>query len=377
MAETVFGENYIKSTLKEFCENTNLCGFEAYIVTKETPKLRRMSLDEQINENGDNFRTVLKNLFIDIIKEHYLCAEAQYTDGHQLADNQNKYLYFEQGESFHPFKYLNDTEEIAEFEEEFEKIKKNLDDYTNFLKSVIDVINLSNSRQTPKSVNLFTTNYDLYIEKAVDELTGTNRFVFNDGANGYFKRVLESSNYNRVVSYKGLNDNYISEIPSISLIKPHGSMNWAEENGAIVIKNEVVENPKIVKPTGLEEKDTYLDNHYYEMLRVFQLELDKPQSVLFIIGFSFQDKHIGKMVKRALQNPEILIVNFGHKNSDKNTCLKNLGIDINKVPKNLRIYTPKDFNKEHLSDGLKFELPNLTDIINGASKEDMEYDQSN
>ena len=261
--------------------------------------------------------------------------------------------------------------------EEFEKIKKNLDDYTNFLKSVIDVINLSNSRQTPKSVNLFTTNYDLYIEKAVDELTGTNRFVFNDGANGYFKRVLESSNYNRVVSYKGLNDNYISEIPSISLIKPHGSMNWAEENGAIVIKNEVVENPKIVKPTGLEEKDTYRDNHYYEMLRVFQLELEKPQSVLFIIVFSFQDKHIGKMVKRALQNPEILIVNFGHKNSDKNTCLKNLGIDINKVPKNLRIYTPKDFNKEHLSDGLKFELPNLTDIINGASKEDMEYDQSN
>ena len=109
MAETVFGENYIKSTFKEFCENTNLCGFEAYIVTKESPKLRRMSLDEQINENGDNFRTVLKNLFIDIIKEHYLCAEAQYTDGHQLADNQNKYLYFEQGESFHPFKYLNDT----------------------------------------------------------------------------------------------------------------------------------------------------------------------------------------------------------------------------------------------------------------------------
>lgn len=118
MAETVFGENYIKSTFKEFCENTNLCGFEAYIVTKESPKLRRMSLDEQINENGDNFRTVLKNLFIDIIKEHYLCVEAQYTDGHQLADNQNKYLYFEQGESFYPFKYLNDTEEIAEFEED-------------------------------------------------------------------------------------------------------------------------------------------------------------------------------------------------------------------------------------------------------------------
>ena len=148
---------------------------------------------------------------------------------------------------------------------------------------MIDVINLSNSRQTPKSVNLFTTNYDLYIEKAVDELTGIRRFVFNDGANGYFHRLLESSNYNRVVSYKGLNDNYISEIPSISLIKPHGSVNWSEQDGAIIIGNEVSDSPQIVKPTGIEERDTFLDNHYFEMLRIFQLELDKPQSILFVL----------------------------------------------------------------------------------------------
>ncbi|MBJ7627996.1 SIR2 family protein [Weissella confusa] len=265
-----------------------------------------------------------------------------------------------------------------------ESIRENLDDYIQFLKSVIDVINLSNSRQTPKSVNLFTTNYDLYIAKAVDELIGTRRFVFNDGANGYFKRVLESSNYNRVVSYKGLNDNYISEIPSVSLIKPHGSMNWFEMNETIIIGSEVAETPKIVKPTGVEEKDTYLDNHYYEMLRVFQLELDKPQSVLFIIGFSFQDQHIGKMVKRALQNPEILIIAFGYLDGDEQAYLSNLNIEVNKVPKNLRIYTPKDFADNHLSKHentsgevyQSFELPNLTDIINGASEEDLKDDKS-
>lgn len=263
-------------------------------------------------------------------------------------------------------------------------IKENLEDYTRFLKSVIDVINLSNSRQTPKSVNLFTTNYDLYIEKAVDELFGTSRFVFNDGANGYFKRVLESSNYNRVVSYKGLNDNYISEIPSISLIKPHGSMNWTDDNGGIVIENEVSKTPIIVKPTGKEESITYLDNHYYEMLRVFQLELDKSQSVLFIIGFSFQDMHIGKMIKRALQNPELLVVVFGYSDDDEETYISNLGIDINKIPKNLRIYTPKNFNENHLSKHenesgdayYRFELPNLTDIINEASEEDLKDDKS-
>ena len=32
MKGTVFNEEYIKSTLKEFCENIDLCGFEAYIV---------------------------------------------------------------------------------------------------------------------------------------------------------------------------------------------------------------------------------------------------------------------------------------------------------------------------------------------------------
>ena len=275
-------------------------------------------------------------------------------------------------------KILSDTYEFSEGE----VIKDNLDDYIRFLKSVIDVINLSNSRQTPKSVNLFTTNYDLYIEKAVDELIGTSRFVFNDGANGYFKRVLESSNYNRVVSYKGLNDNYISEIPSISLIKPHGSMNWSKENGTIIIGNEVAEIPNIVKPTGIEEKDTYLDNHYYEMLRVFQLELDKPQSVLYIIGFSFQDKHIGKMVKRALQNPEILVVAFGYSDGDKDVFLSNL--DMEMMPRNFRIYTPKYFNKNHLTHNVdnegnerwNFELPNLTNIINGASEEDLKNDKS-
>lgn len=263
-----------------------------------------------------------------------------------------------------------------------ENIRANLNDYTHFLKSVIDVINLSNSRQTPKSVNLFTTNYDLYIEKAVDELIGTSRFVFNDGSNGYFKRVLESSNYNRVVSYKGLNDNYISEIPSISLIKPHGSMNWSEQNGIITIGNEVAKTPKIVKPTGIEEKDTYLDNHYYEMLRVFQLELDKPQSVLFTIGFSFQDKHIGKMVKRALQNPELFVIAFGYSDEDKRTYLSNLGIEM--MPRNLKIYTPNDFDKFRLTnhkdedenEWSSFELQNLTAIINGASEEDLRDDKS-
>jgi hypothetical protein len=218
-------------------------------------------------------------------------------------------------------KVLNDT---YEFDED-SKVKENLDCYYSFVKSIIDVLNISNSRQTPKTANIFTTNYDLFIEKAVDELLLNSRFVFNDGANGYFKRELDSSNYNQVVSYKGLNDNYISEIPSITLIKPHGSVNWQEDQERIYICDSIVKSPVIVKPTGLEGQDTFLNNHFHEMLRVFQLELDKPQTVLFVIGFSFQDKHIGRMIVRALKNPELMIYVFAYSDSDKQNYMNNLG----------------------------------------------------
>ncbi len=106
-----------------------------------------------------------------------------------------------------------------------EKIKKVADQYDKFIETIIDLLYLSNSRQTTKNINIFTTNYDLFIEKSVDRLMKVNKFIFNDGTNGYFERVLNSSNYNKTVAYRGLNDNYLNELPSISLIKPHGSMN--------------------------------------------------------------------------------------------------------------------------------------------------------
>lgn len=201
-----------------------------------------------------------------------------------------------------------------------------------------------------------------------------NKFIFNDGANGYFDRKLDSSNYNKTVAYRGLNDNYLNELPSISLIKPHGSMNWEKrQDNSIMIKQEVVDKPVIVKPTGLEGQETFLNNHFHEMLRVFQLELDKPQSVLFVIGFSFQDKHIAKMITRALQNPELIIYVFGYSDDDRKRILDNLSLD-NEL-RNLKIITPKDIEEKTLktsneSNGeewFSFTIANLTALLSSIS----------
>lgn len=238
--------------------------------------------------------------------------------------------------------------------------------YQYFLESVINVLNSSNSRQTPRSANIFTTNYDLFLETAADESLKNQRFIFNDGASGYFTRTLDGSNYNKTVSYKGLNDNYINEIPSISLIKPHGSVNWNKtSDDEIVIENKVANPSFVVPPTGHEEQDTFLDNHFHEMLRIFQLELDKPQSVLFVVGFSFQDKHIAKMVKRALQNPELMVYVICFSNQDKNYISTNLSSP--KIP-NLKFITPgnllENAGNHHLT------LSDLTKIFQSETLED-------
>lgn len=224
-----------------------------------------------------------------------------------------------------------------------DKIKSVSSSYTSFLREVINLMNRMNSRQNPRNINIFTTNYDLFIEHALDTLSQSETFVINDGARGYFKRVLDSSNFNRTVSYRGPSNNFVDEIPSISLIKPHGSVNWERTaNEEIEIKPFVVRRHVVVSPDGHESRETFEENYFHDMLRVFQTELDKPQSVLFVIGFSFQDKHIAKMMRRALRNKELNVYIFCYSNDTEDTIRKNLECGTSDT-KNLKFIRPQDF----------------------------------
>ena len=146
-------------------------------------------------------------------------------------------------------KVLEDTSKASNEED----IKAVLKRYSEFIKVILQLLYHANSRQVTKNINIFTTNYDLFIEKSLDELMKYESFIFNDGGNGYFNRILDSANYNKSVAYRGLNDNYLNELPTLSLIKPHGSMNWERnQEDNILIRKSVVENPVVVKPTGIE-----------------------------------------------------------------------------------------------------------------------------
>lgn len=219
--------------------------------------------------------------------------------------------------------------------------------YTKFIESLVQCLLNVNSRTIPRSVNIFTTNYDLFLECAIDKVLRTQNFVCNDGARGYFTKVLDWTNFNRVVAYKGINDNYNYELPLVNLIKPHGSVNWKREKENVLITPNVCDDPFVVPPTGIESRDTFLTNYFYEMLRVFQLELEKPQSVLIVIGFSFQDSHIAKMVRRAIQNPELRVYIFAYSDNTIDNIRKNLG--VSESDSRLIIWGPKNFESNPLT----------------------------
>lgn len=270
-------------------------------------------------------------------------------------------------------KVLEDNSKASDEED----IKAVLKRYSEFIKVILQLLYHANSRQVTKNINIFTTNYDLFIEKSLDELMKYESFVFNDGANGYFNRILDSANYNKSVAYRGLNDNYLNELPTLSLIKPHGSMNWERnQEDNILIRKSVVENPVVVKPTGIESQETFLNNHFHDMLRVFQLELDKPQSILIVIGFSFQDKHIAKMLNRSLKNPELNVFIFCYSEFDKQTIFTNLS--LSDCPRNLNVITPNELEEKYKSkhevedesDWFSFDLSNLTELLRDMSFEE-------
>lgn len=102
-------------------------------------------------------------------------------------------------------------------------------EYSRLLHNSIEYLKVRNSRISPKRVNIVTTNYDLFFESAIDGILENNpRIFFNDGTNGYGKKILSSDNFNKTLLYSGIFDNYSNEMPSINLIKCHGSVNWKE-----------------------------------------------------------------------------------------------------------------------------------------------------
>ena len=110
-------------------------------------------------------------------------------------------------------------------------------------------------------------------------------------------------------------ENYVPH--AFHLYKPHGSLNWAESNGRIIIDNST-NNPLIIYPKNSKYESSY-EQPFFEMISRFQQAIRLKNVLLIVVGFSFYDKHIKSMIYEAVKaNPSfrLLIVNLGVGDND-------------------------------------------------------------
>jgi len=207
--------------------------------------------------------------------------------------------------------------------------------YSNFIETITKLILERETTILNKQVNIFTTNIDPLFEKTIEDL-----FIdYNDGFSGRLNPSFSLSNFKKSFYQRSLHFDHKSEIPIFNIFKIHGSLTWKYEDKPgkksdrkILLSNnlsnvkdslltkegkefmtEYKENILVVNPENAKFSETVLNKYYYELLRIYSDELERENSVLFVIGFSMDDQHIQEITKRAAKsNPTLRIFIFLH-----------------------------------------------------------------
>jgi len=264
------------------------------------------------------------------------------------------------------------NESITE-KSKYEKYTEVLDEYKQLLLSLNEILLFRHNNLLTKQINFFSTNIDLFMEKALEE-TGLE---FNDGFKGRLNPIYDLSNFQKSYSKTSSHYDNVSEIPVFNLLKVHGSINWEKTNNVIThssslkqvqnVKDIIVEIPTeaflyvsndskfddlvqeaakkpdkdkmdftsfftkydkllIVNPTKEKFRQTVFDEQFYELLRIYANSLEKENSLLLVAGFSFADEHIKHITIRAADsNPTLQVIVFAYCEDDANKIKKELG----------------------------------------------------
>lgn len=200
-----------------------------------------------------------------------------------------------------------------------EETCKTLDNYKKFYFKVA-LRNKELSR-----INIFTTNNDMFNEVALDNLS---IHYFNGFSGGVMKSFNPASfNYTLSKRMDTAIDKYEPVENLVYLYKIHGSVNWIEDDAMgketffkikeLPLRNEVKDASVLVYPTPLKQNKS-LGAPYVDLFREFQHKLLEPNTVLFVIGYSFSDEHVNDIVYRALAtNSTMNLVVINNISNDK------------------------------------------------------------
>lgn len=168
-------------------------------------------------------------------------------------------------------------------------------------------------------LNIFTTNYDLYSERAMD-LLGIH---YVNGFTGGISKFFNPAIFNYALAEKmDLSQSKWSVIDNFFyLYKIHGSVNWIEAGGENkLFKVKEIQEPSflqlenestiMIHPTPLKYNAS-LGSPYSDLFREFQKKLMQNNNVLVTIGYSFNDEHINNLIFQAFTIPSFRLIVIG------------------------------------------------------------------
>lgn len=175
-----------------------------------------------------------------------------------------------------------------------------------------NLISWINGINREHAVEIFTTNYDLLVEEAMENVKTPYFDGFSGSRTAFFDPSSISSN----------------DLPArwIRLWKLHGSINWATNESGEVIRAEGKDDGTMVYPSHVKYDQTQSApfSSLFERLKNFLLE---PDTILITTGFSFADAHISAKLDECLsENPSAAILAFQFKNLNEETPAKELAL---------------------------------------------------
>ncbi|MGA3013050.1 MAG: SIR2 family protein [Bacteroidales bacterium] len=204
----------------------------------------------------------------------------------------------------------------------------------NLLKSFI--LSFTSRAASRERLNIFTTNYDRFIELACDE-TGV---LLLDRFKGKIQPIFRNTRLELDYHYNppGIRGEprYVEGVSRIT--KLHGSIDWKFEQDKIIksllpfgasethpeIPKKITEQV-VIYPNSSKDIETAF-YPYAELFRDFSSAICQPNSVLIIYGYGFGDSHINRVIEDMLTIPSTHIVIIAwDENKSKNGDSMNFG----------------------------------------------------
>ena len=167
---------------------------------------------------------------------------------------------------------------------------------------------------------VFTTNYDLFNETAMDRLG----IPFFNGFSGVVERRFNPSTFRYALAEQlDLSSKKWTAVDAlVYLCKLHGSVSWTEDESDSTslfpireVQSSDPTNQVMIYPTPAKQNSA-LASPYADMIREFQSRVAREQSVLVTLGYSFGDEHLNNIIYQALTIPTFRLIIFADPGSE-------------------------------------------------------------